>query len=79
MGEDVVGSPYDDISEGWSFSEFVHIHRDHLTKTYTLIVLEGRRPLFTLVKYDMTDVVNAFKLMRLEEHERKKQFKWTIF
>ena len=79
VGEEIAESKYDQLSEGWSFSEFVHVHLDRLTKCYSLILVEGRKPLFKLNKYDITDSINAIKLMRLEESERKKQYRWTIF
>lgn len=72
VGETPIISNYDTISDGWSFSEFAYIHYDNLTKSYALLVLEGRAPAFKINKYDMTDVINAFKLMRLEESERKR-------
>ena len=28
LGEEPVFSAYDQVSEGWSFSEFIHIHKD---------------------------------------------------
>ena len=79
VGEEIAQSKYDQLSEGWSFSEFAHVHHDRLTKSYFLLVVEGRKPAFKINKYEISDVINAIKLMRLEESERKKTFRWTIF
>jgi len=72
VSEAPTASTYETISDGWSFSDLLHIHRDQLTQSYSLLVVEGRQPVFRVNKYDITDIINAFKLMRLEESERKR-------
>ena len=65
--------------EGWSFSQLVQIAYDKISGQYTLLSVEGNKPNFSLKKYNVTDLINSFKLMRLEELERRRQMKWTIF
>ena len=65
--------------EGWSFSQLIQIAYDKISGAYTLLSIEGKKPEFKLKKYNVTDLINAFKLMRLEQVERRRQMKWTIF
>lgn len=56
-----------DLNQAWPFSEHIQIVKDSITKKVILLEIIGSHKNIRLAKIDISDIINAVKLLRLEE------------